>query len=187
MISNALLNKCIRDLKHVMDTLASAAAAASAPERPSRPEPEPRKLRQSQQPGINMNDMIREARAQQPKPPRSLGQQRPPPVQRKPSRKHPCFQRKGPRFREGDFGTAVASRSQHAAVNDRQACPSGRGAVPYLDQDNCSRVSSYSKRHGKARTEIAQGRCRSSAGNHGGRDLIYFLRYGSAGPRIYFG
>jgi hypothetical protein len=44
-----------------------------APEPPARPEPEPRKLRQSEQPGIDMNDMLRSC--PRPRPPRRPGQQ----------------------------------------------------------------------------------------------------------------
>jgi hypothetical protein len=48
--------------------------SSDAPEpRPSRPEPEPRQLRQSEQPGISMNELARSI--PRPRPPRAPGRQ----------------------------------------------------------------------------------------------------------------
>jgi hypothetical protein len=59
MISEVLLSKAARELKRIADMLVAATTA-----RPSRAEPEepaPQKLRQSEMPGIDMNDLRRAA------------------------------------------------------------------------------------------------------------------------------
>ena len=61
MIDAAILKRCIDGLKLIADTLGSAAAAASQPALPEPPEPPPRRLRQSEQVGVDMARLGREA------------------------------------------------------------------------------------------------------------------------------
>jgi hypothetical protein len=59
IINDAILKACISGIRGIADTLA-AAMASSKPAQPSGPvreEPEPARLRQSQQKGVDMRDM----------------------------------------------------------------------------------------------------------------------------------
>ena len=65
MTRNEIIRRAVEAL---LDIFQASERKDVSPEPPSRPEPEPRQLRQSEQPGINMNDMLRSI--PKPRPPR---------------------------------------------------------------------------------------------------------------------